>query len=166
LYLADARQQTGNITEVFHEAESAASDQKFKGILDDAARAVFYGKIKVSPGAAGTSATQQHDAMVLTSKASVTAMPFLEIYADEVKCSHGNTTGQIDKEALFYIRQRGISEKDARLLQLYAFAGELIDMLPAELKEATKDLVKKRLNGDWDNCDNCILQCMNKHITG
>jgi Fe-S cluster assembly protein SufD len=87
-------------------------------------------------------------------------MPFLEIYADDVKCSHGATVGQLDEEAMFYLMQRGIPKKDARLLLMYAFVNEVtgkIEILP--LRDSIDDMVKKRLRGDLSICDRCVLHC-------
>jgi len=160
LYLTDKKQQADNVIFVSHSSEGSYSNQKFKGILDDSGKAFFNGQILVKKDAQQTNAYQKNDNILLTDKARVSSQPFLEIYADDVSCSHGSTTGQIDEEALFYIRQRGIAKRDAQLLQLYAFAGEIIDAIkePA-LIEPTKDLVKKRLNGELDACEDCILQC-------
>ncbi len=163
LYLVDKQQQTDNIIYISHSAEGSYSNQKFKGILDDSARGFFNGQILVKKVAQQTNAFQKNDNILLTDKARISSQPFLEIYADDVSCSHGSTTGQIDEEALFYIRQRGISKRDAQLLQLYAFVGEIIDAIKLpELIEPTKDLVKKRLNGELDVCEDCILQCVNR----
>ncbi len=160
LYLSDKKQQTDNVIFVSHSTGESYSNQKFKGILDDSAKGFFNGQILVKKDAQQTNAYQKNDNILLTDKARISSQPFLEIYADNVSCSHGSTTGQIDEEALFYIRQRGISKRDAQLLQLYAFAGEIIDAIRLkELIDPTKDLVKKRLNGELDNCEDCILQC-------
>jgi len=160
LYLTDKKQQADNVIFISHSSEGSYSNQKFKGILDDSGKAFFNGQILVKKDAQQTNAYQKNDNILLTDKARVSSQPFLEIYADDVSCSHGSTTGQIDEEALFYIRQRGIAKRDAQLLQLYAFAGEIIDAIkePA-LIEPTKDLIKKRLNGELDACEDCILQC-------
>ena len=160
LYLTDKAQQSDNVIFVSHASEGSYSNQKFKGILDDSAKAFFNGKILVKKEAQQTQAFQKNDNIILTDKARISSQPFLEIYADDVSCSHGSTTGQIDEEALFYIRQRGINKRDAQLLQLYAFTGEIIDSIKIpELIEPTKDLIKKRLNGELDACEECILQC-------
>ena len=165
LYLTDKTQQADNLIYVAHDAEDSYSNQKFKGIVDDSGRAFFNGHILVKPGAQQTQAYQKNDNILLTDKARISSQPFLEIYADDVSCSHGSTTGQIDEEALFYIRQRGIDKRDAQLLQLYAFAGEIIDRIHIpELLEPIKDLVKKRLNGELDACEDCILQCTTKTV--
>ncbi len=163
LYLADKLQQVDNVIFVSHDKEGSYSNQKFKGILDDSARGFFNGQILVKKDAQQTNAFQKNDNILLTDKARISSQPFLEIYADDVSCSHGSTTGQIDEDALFYIRQRGISKRDAQLLQLYAFTGEIIDAIKIpELIEPTKDLVKKRLNGKLDVCEDCILQCQTR----
>jgi Fe-S cluster assembly protein SufD len=160
LYLTDKTQQFDNVIFIAHSSEGSYSNQKFKGILDDSAKAFFNGQILVKKDAQQTNAYQKNDNILLTDKAKISSQPFLEIYADDVSCSHGSTTGQLDNEALFYIMQRGISKRDAQLLQLYAFAGELIEVIKIpELIEPTKDLIKKRLNGELDVCENCILQC-------
>ena len=160
LYLADKKQQSDNVIFISHSSEGSYSNQKFKGILDDSAKGFFNGQILVKKDAQQTNAYQKNDNILLTDKARISSQPFLEIYADDVSCSHGSTTGQIDEDALFYIRQRGISKRDAQLLQLYAFAGEIIEAVKLNtLIEPTKDLVKKRLNGELDICEDCILQC-------
>ncbi len=160
LYLVDKKQQSDNVIFISHSAEGSYSNQKFKGILDDSGKGFFNGQILVKKDAQQTNAYQKNDNILLTDKARISSQPFLEIYADDVSCSHGSTTGQIDEEALFYIRQRGIAKRDAQLLQLYAFAGEIIDAITIPgLIEPTKDLIKKRLNGELDACEDCILQC-------
>jgi len=163
LYLTDKKQQADNVIFISHSAAGSYSNQKFKGIIDDSGKAFFNGQILVKKDAQQTNAYQKNDNILLTDKARVSSQPFLEIYADDVSCSHGSTTGQIDEEALFYIRQRGIALRDAQLLQLYAFTGEIIEVIKLpELLEPTKDLVKKRLNGALDACEDCILQCASK----
>lgn len=163
LYLTDNTQQSDNVVLISHSSEGSYSNQKFKGIIDDSGKAFFNGQILVQKNAQQTNAYQKNDNILLTDKARISSQPFLEIYADDVSCSHGSTTGEIDKEALFYIRQRGIALHDAKLLQLYAFSGEIIDAIRIpELIKPTKDLVKKRLNGQLEVCEDCILQCASK----
>jgi len=160
LYLVDKTQQFDNVIYIAHSSEGSYSNQKFKGILDDSGKGFFNGQILVKKDAQQTNAYQKNDNILLTDKAKISSQPFLEIYADDVSCSHGSTTGQLDNEALFYIMQRGISKRDAQLLQLYAFTGEIIEAIKLpELIEPTKDLIKKRLNGELDVCESCILQC-------
>ena len=90
----------------------------------------------------------------------MTSKLFLEIYADDVKCSHGSTTGQLDQESLFYLRQRGIGEESARMLLMYAFADEVIKKIDiAPLRFHVEDMVKKRLQGELQICEQCVLHC-------
>jgi len=96
----------------------------------------------------------------MTSDARIDTMPFLEIYADDVKCSHGATVGQLDDEALFYLMQRGISRENATLLLMNAFTSEVTSRISIEpLKNSIEDMIKKRLRGELSICDKCILHC-------
>ncbi len=98
--------------------------------------------------------------LLLTDKAKVFSRPFLEIYADDVKCSHGATVGQLDTNALFYIKSRGIEEENARLLLMYAFVAEVVNKIEIiPLRNRIDDLVKKRLRGELAICDQCVLHC-------
>ena len=107
-----------------------------------------------------TEAYQSNKNIQLTDKATVYTRPFLEIYNDDVKCSHGSTIGQIDEEALFYIRSRGISERTARTLLLYAFCDEVLQQIELEpLREQLSDMVKRRLHGELTACQDCALHC-------
>ena len=160
MYLMDQTQHIDNQVKVVHSAPNCTSSELFKGVLDDKATGVFNGYIYVARDAQKTAAFQKNANILMTSDAKIDTMPFLEIYADDVKCSHGATVGQLDDEALFYLRQRGISEKDARLLLMYAFVNEVtgkIDISP--LRESIEDMVKKRLRGDLSICDRCVLHC-------
>jgi Fe-S cluster assembly protein SufD len=120
---------------------------------------VFNGHILVRKSQ-HTQAYQSNRNILLTDKALVNTKPFLEIYADDVKCSHGATVGQLDKDAMFYLRSRGIDQDNARLLLMYAFAAEVLNRIniPA-LKDRLDDLVKKRLRGELSICDQCVLHC-------
>jgi Fe-S cluster assembly protein SufD len=127
-------------------APNCPSRQYYRGILGDSARGVFTGRIFVDQIAQKTDAYQNNANLLLSNNASATARPQLEIYADDVKCSHGATTGELNEDALFYLRARGVAEADARLLLLFAFAGENLDRLPIEsLREFTKNLIDTRL---------------------
>lgn len=160
LYLMDKKQQTDNLVFVDHAAPNCTSSELFKGILDDYAHAVFNGHILVRPDAQQTAAYQSNRNILLTDKARVNTQPFLEIYADDVKCSHGATVGQLDAEAMFYLRSRGIGEENARMLLMYAFAAEVIGKIGIEnLRDRIDDLVKKRLRGELSICDQCVLHC-------
>lgn len=160
VYLADQKQHIDNQVYVDHAVPNCTSNELFKGILDDYARAVFNGHILVRKDAQKTLAFQNNANIILTDKAMINTKPFLEIYADDVKCSHGATVGQLDESALFYIRQRGISEDNARMLLMYAFAAEVTQEIKIEsLRDRIEDMVKKRLRGELSICDQCVLQC-------
>jgi Fe-S cluster assembly protein SufD len=163
LYLVDKDQHVDNHVFVDHAKPECTSNELFKGILDDRATAVFNGHILVRKDAQSTNAYQKNRNVLLTDKATVNARPFLEIYADDVKCSHGATVGQLDDNALFYIKSRGISEYNAKLLLMYAFAAEVINKIAIlPLRERIDDLVKKRLRGELAVCDQCVLHCKNQ----
>ncbi len=166
LYLVDKEQHIDNRVFVDHAESDCDSDELFKGIADDNATAVFNGHILVRKDSQKTNASQTNRNIQLTDKATVFSKPFLEIYADDVKCSHGATVGQLDEEALFYIKSRGIGEYDAKLLLLYAFAAKVINKISVEaLRENIDDLVKKRLRGELAICDMCVLQCKTQEKT-
>ena len=96
----------------------------------------------------------------MTPQATIDTMPFLEIYADDVKCSHGATVGQLDEDALFYLMQRGINREDARLLLMYAFTSEVTSKISIEpLRISVEDMIKKRLRGELSICEKCVLHC-------
>jgi len=163
LYLVDKEQHVDNQIFVDHAKPNCTSNELFKGILDDHAKAVFNGHILVRKDSQQTNAFQTNRNILLTDKATVHAKPFLEIYADDVKCSHGATVGQLDEDALFYIKSRGIGEYNAKLLLMYAFAAEVISKITLQpLKDRIDDLVKKRLRGELAVCDQCVLHCKNQ----
>ncbi|NQU33371.1 MAG: Fe-S cluster assembly protein SufD [Bacteroidetes bacterium] len=165
MYLMDDNQHVDNQVKVLHSAPNCTSSELFKGVLDDKASGVFNGYIYVARDAQKTVAFQKNANILMTSTASIDSMPFLEIYADDVKCSHGATVGQLDKDALFYLMQRGISENDAKLLLMYAFITEVTNKISiAALKDSIDDMVKKRLRGDLSICDKCVLHCSRPDI--
>jgi Fe-S cluster assembly protein SufD len=132
----------------------------FKGILDDNATGAFNGKILVQQDAQKTQAYQKNANILLSSAARMNTKPHLEIYADDVKCSHGATVGQLDPEALFYLRSRGINEKESRHLLMYAFANEIVGKISIPvLKDRIIELVDKRLRGELSKCNNCDIRC-------
>jgi Fe-S cluster assembly protein SufD len=136
------------------------SNELFKGILDENASGVFNGHVMVRRDAQKTNAYQSNRNILLTDTARVNSKPFLEIYADDVKCSHGSTTGQLDPEAMFYLRQRGIGDDNARMLLMYAFADEVVRRINiAPLRSRIEDMVKKRLQGELQICEQCVLHC-------
>ena len=160
LYLMDKKQHVDNQVYVNHNAPHCNSNEVFKGILDEEATAVFNGYVFVERDAQKTNAFQRNNNILMTSTARVNTMPFLEIYADDVQCSHGATVGQLDNEAMFYLMQRGIPFEDARMLLMFAFAAEITDDIKIEtLKTNIDDMVKKRLRGELSICDRCVLHC-------
>jgi len=165
LYLIDKTQHIDNQIFIRHNAPECFSRQTFKGILDEKADSVFTGHIYVAEGAVKTEAFQTNRNILLTDTASVTSKPFLEIYNDDVRCSHGSTTGQLDKDAMFYLQQRGICEKNANLLMMYAFVDEVVRKIKVEkLMTRTENMVHRRLKGELSSCDQCILHCDTDHI--
>lgn len=126
LYMAGDRQHVDNHTLVEHCAPHTSSQQDYKGVLHGRGRAVFNGKVLIHEGATGSVAHQVNNNLLLSDQAEVDTKPELEIYNDDVKCSHGATVGQLDKEALFYLRSRGIGEKTARTMLTFAFAEAVI----------------------------------------
>lgn len=160
LYLVDKKQHVENYLKINHNVPHCNSDTRFKGIMDDEATAVFNGHVYVAPGAQKTDAQQNNANIILTSTAKIDTKPFLEIYADDVKCSHGTSTGQLDQEAMFYMRQRGISKANARMLLMYAFAAEISNHIKIDsLHETIDDMIKRRLRGELSSCDHCVLHC-------
>ncbi len=129
LYLLNGKQHIDNHTALDHAAPHAASHELYKGILDGASSAVFNGKIFVRKDAQKTDAKQTNKNLVLSENAVINTKPELQILADDVRCTHGATVGQLDEEALFYLRARGINKTDARNLLVFAFARDVIDRI-------------------------------------
>jgi len=146
LFMADGRRVTDSFSWIEHAVPRCTTVEAFKGILDGHARGVFSGRIRVLPGAQKTSAYQMSSNLLLSEDAVVDAKPQLEIFADDVKCGHGGTVGQLDEAALFYLRSRGLAEAEARGLLIWAFAAEMVDRIrPAGLRERARALVTARL---------------------
>lgn len=166
LYLVDGKQKVDNYVLVHHLKPHGRSNQLFKGIVDDEAKGSFNGHVIVHRDAQKTEAFQSNKNIALTDTAEVNTKPFLEIYADDVKCSHGATVGQLDPDALFYLRARGICERNARMLLLYAFAMDVVNHVKIEgLRERLDNMVSKRLSGELTICDQCVLHCSDeKHL--
>ena len=163
LYLMDKKQHVDNRVFVEHAVPDCTSKELFKGILDDESSAVFNGHVLVQRDAQHTNAYQVNRNILLTDTATVNTRPFLEIYADDVKCSHGATVGQLDNEALFYLRSRGVCLASARLLLMYAFAAEVINKMSLDpLKNRVDEMVKMRLRGELHVCETCVLHCANQ----
>ncbi len=163
VYLMDRNQHIDNQVFVDHAQPDCTSNEMFKGVLDDHASGVFNGHILVRRDAQRTNAYQNNKNILISDKAVIDTKPFLEIYADDVKCSHGATVGQLDSEAMFYLRSRGISMENARMLLMYAFAAEIVNKISIpQLQLRIDDLVKKRLRGELSICDQCVLHCSAK----
>jgi len=160
LFITDKMQHTDNYVHVNHKKPDCSSNQLFKGILDHQATGAFTGKIHVWPDAQHTRAYQKNNNLLLTDTAKMHTRPQLEIYADDVKCSHGATIGQLDQDALFYLRSRGIPEKESLHLLMYAFTDDVIKeiRLPA-LRDRITELVDKRLRGELSRCNDCKMKC-------
>ena len=132
LYLGDDRRLVDNHTTIDHAKPHCGSREVYKGILAGHARAVFNGKIIVRPDAQKTDAKQTNKALLLSEDAQVNTKPQLEIFANDVKCTHGAAVGQMDDEAIFYLRARGLSLDEARNLLIHAFAGDVLNKMPLE----------------------------------
>ncbi len=167
LYLVDHKQHVDSQIFVEHLKPNSNSNELYKGIIDDEATAAFNGHVLVKKDAQKTNAFQRNKNILLTDHAKVDTKPFLEIYADDVKCSHGATVGQLDSETLFYLRSRGICERTARMLLMYAFGMEVVNKITIEVLRSRIDkMVEKRLKGELSICDQCMLHCKDeKEIT-
>jgi Fe-S cluster assembly protein SufD len=133
-------------TVVDHRKPNSFSNELYKGVMDDKSKGVFNGKIYVRPYAQKTNAFQSNRNILLTEQSTINTKPQLEIWADDVKCSHGCTTGQLDDEAMFYLQSRGISKTDARAMLLYAFAMQTTELIALEpLKTYIDKLISTRL---------------------
>lgn len=147
LYLGSGKQHIDNHSQIDHVAPQCTSDEYYKGLLTDRARGVFHGRIIVHPGAQLTDAQQQNNNLLLSQDAEVDTKPQLEIYADDVKCSHGATVGQLDKTSLFYLLSRGIDEETARGLLTFAFAKDVINRLDLEpLRQHLEGILPAKLH--------------------
>jgi len=131
-YAADARRLVDNHTTIDHAQPHCNSREVYKGILADHARGVFNGKIIVRPDAQKTDAKQTNRALLLSEDAQINTKPQLEIFANDVKCAHGAAVGQLDEDALFYMRSRGLSDASARRILIHAFAADVLNRLPLE----------------------------------
>jgi Fe-S cluster assembly protein SufD len=150
LYLITGDTLADNHTVVDHRKPNSFSNEVYKGIMDDRSKGVFNGKIYVRPQAQKTNAFQANRNILLSDNAVVNTKPQLEIWADDVKCSHGCTTGQLDEEAMFYLQTRGIHKETARAMMLYAFAIEILNNVRhPELKVYFDHLVSERLHKNF-----------------
>jgi Fe-S cluster assembly protein SufD len=146
LYLLDGVRHSDLTSVVSHGGLNGVTAQLTKGVVRDTARGVFQGKIIVERGADGTDARMGHHALILGERAEIDAKPELEIYADDVQCAHGNTVGNLDESALFYMQQRGIPAEEARALLTQAFLIEVVDRIEHEgAREVVRAWLEARL---------------------
>lgn len=156
LYLASGKQRISNILNLSHRVPECNSRQLFKGILDGEAVTRFSGTILVAKDAQKTEAYQANNNLIVSDYAKAYTQPHLEIYADDVKCSHGATVGSLNEDELFYMRSRGISMKEAKLLQQQAFAYAALEKISnSALLDRLTNLVERRLRGEFASCSDC-----------
>ena len=156
--IADKQQHVDNNTLIDHKVPHCTSNQLYKYVLDGEATGAFAGRVLVRHGAQKTSSEMRNQNICATNKARMYTQPMLEIYADDVKCAHGSTVGQLNDAALFYMRQRGISLKEAKLLLEFAFVNEVVDSIQLEpLRDRLHHLVEKRFRGELNKCEGCRL---------
>ena len=156
--IADKSQVVDNNTLIEHIAPHCDSKELYKYVLDGKAIGAFAGKVLVRQGAQKTTSEERNQNICATREARMYTQPMLEIYADDVKCSHGSTVGQLNDAAMFYMRQRGISEKEAKLLLEFAFVNEVIDTIKLEpLRDRLHHLVEERFRGELSKCEGCKL---------
>ncbi len=156
--IADKQQHVDNNTLIVHKVPHCTSNELYKYVLDDKATGAFAGRVLVEHGAQKTSSQMTNQNLTATREARMYTQPMLEIYADDVKCAHGSTVGQLNDAALFYMRQRGISLDEAKLLLQNAFINEVIDHMQLEpLRDRLHYLVEKRFRGELNKCAGCKL---------
>ena len=156
--IADKQQHVDNNTLITHKVPHCTSNELYKYVLDDKATGAFAGRVLVEHGAQKTSSQMTNQNLTATREARMYTQPMLEIYADDVKCAHGSTVGQLNDAALFYMRQRGISLDEAKLLLQNAFINEVIDKMQLEpLRDRLHHLVEKRFRGELNKCEGCKL---------
>lgn len=158
LVIADKEQRVDNNTLIDHKAANCQSHELYKYVLDDQAVCAFAGRVLVREGAQKTTSQETNANLVGSKEARIYTQPMLEIYADDVKCSHGSTVGQLGDQALFYMRQRGIPLPEARMLLKQAFASDVLHTIPMEaLRDRLHYLVDKRFRGELSKCEGCKL---------
>ena len=156
--IADKQQHVDNNTLIVHKVPHCTSNELYKYVLDDKAVGAFAGRVLVEHGAQKTTSQMTNQNLTATKEARMYTQPMLEIYADDVKCAHGSTVGQLNDAALFYMRQRGISLAEAKLLLQNAFINEVIDHMQLEpLRDRLHHLVEKRFRGELNKCEGCKL---------
>jgi Fe-S cluster assembly protein SufD len=160
LALVDRNQHVDMYSFIDHAKPNCTSNELYKAILDEQATGAFNGRILVRRDAQKTQAFQSNNNLLLTADARMNTKPQLEIYADDVKCSHGATVGQLDMDAKFYMQSRGIGEREAKLLLMFGFAHDVVGKIKIEpLRERIDELVNKRLRGELSRCHNCAMNC-------
>ena len=156
--ITDKQQHVDNNTLIVHKVPHCTSDELYKYVLDENAVGAFAGRVLVEHGAQKTSSQMTNQNLCATKEARMYTQPMLEIYADDVKCAHGSTVGQLNDAALFYMRQRGISLSEAKLLLQNAFINEVVDKMElAPLRDRLHHLVEKRFRGELNKCEGCKL---------
>ena len=156
--IADKEQHVDNNTLIDHQVSHCTSHELYKYVLDEHAVGAFAGRVLVRHGAQKTISEEVNQNLCVAREARMYTQPMLEIYADDVKCSHGSTVGQLNDAAMFYMRQRGIGEHEARLLLEFAFVNEVIDQIRMEpLRDRLRYLVDKRFRGELNKCEGCKL---------
>ena len=156
--IADKEQHVDNNTLIVHKVPHCTSQELYKYVLDEHATGAFAGRVLVEHGAQKTTSQMTNQNLTATKEARMYTQPMLEIYADDVKCAHGSTVGQLNDAALFYMRQRGISLQEAKLLLQNAFINEVIDKMQLEpLRDRLHHLVEKRFRGELNKCEGCKL---------
>ena len=156
--IADKQQHVDNNTLITHKVPHCTSNELYKYVLDDKAVGAFAGRVLVEHGAQKTTSQMTNQNLTATKEARMYTQPMLEIYADDVKCAHGSTVGQLNDAALFYMRQRGISLQEAKVLLQNAFINEVIDHMQLEpLRDRLHYLVEKRFRGELNKCSGCKL---------
>ena len=156
--IADKEQHVDNNTLITHKVPHCTSNELYKYVLDDKSTGAFAGRVLVEHGAQKTASQMTNQNLTATKEARMYTQPMLEIYADDVKCAHGSTVGQLNDAALFYMRQRGISLDEAKLLLQNAFINEVIDKMQLEpLRDRLHYLVEKRFRGELNKCTGCKL---------
>ena len=156
--IADKQQHVDNNTLITHKVPRCTSNELYKYVLDDKAVGAFAGRVLVEHGAQKTTSQMTNQNLTATKEARMYTQPMLEIYADDVKCAHGSTVGQLNDAALFYMRQRGISLQEAKVLLQNAFINEVIDKMQLEpLRDRLHYLVEKRFRGELNKCAGCKL---------
>ena len=156
--IGDKHQHVDNNTLITHRATHCTSNELYKYVLDEHATGAFAGRVLVEPGAQKTTSQMTNQNLTASKEARMYTQPMLEIYADDVKCAHGSTVGQLNDAALFYMRQRGISLKEAKVLLQNAFINEVIDKMQlVPLRDRLHHLVEKRFRGELNKCEGCKL---------